>query len=160
MIDPDALARQIDPNSPERAAIAAARAAILRSRTLLAERRSFVVETTLAGAGGIALMRTARATGFWIHLVYVCLAVPGLNVERVRERVQHGGHAVPPNDIRRRYSRSLLQAPTAIALSDEALVLDNSAAGPATLAMLRAGQVIWKAETLPEWAQTLLSRLE
>ena len=159
MIDPDALARQLEPEAPERAAIAAARAAIQQSRTFLAERRSFVVETTLAGAGGIALMRNARETGFWIHLVYVCLANRGLNLERVRERVQQGGHAVPPDDIRRRYSRSLLQAPTALVLSDEALVVDNSTAGPTTIAMLRAGQLIWKAETLPAWAETLLVRL-
>src|SRR5580704_16482471 len=60
LIDPDTLARSIDPVRPARAAIPAARQAILRCRALLASCASFALETTLAGHGAITIMREAR----------------------------------------------------------------------------------------------------
>ncbi|MCB1020161.1 MAG: zeta toxin family protein [Bryobacterales bacterium] len=158
IVDPDAIARELNPAAPERASIAAARAAIGRSRSLLEMRRNFVVETTLAGVGPVALMRDARERGFRIRLVFVCLSTPELNIERVRERVLQGGHDVPVEDIRRRYSRSLENASVAASLAEEALLVDNSFT-PATVASVRAGRVIWQANPMPEWAQSILARL-
>ena len=46
VVDADAIARVLDPELPARAAIAAARQAILRCRTLLNNRESFTLEHT------------------------------------------------------------------------------------------------------------------
>ena len=155
LIDPDTLARSIDPVRPARAAIPAARQTILRCRALLASRVSFTLETTLAGHGAITIMREARKAGYRIVLVYVALKDPELHIERVRLRVSRGGHDIPDVDIRRRYSRSLIRAPEALGLADEAVVLDNSGLHPVRMLLLKHGAVVWRAEVLPEWAQRL-----
>jgi predicted ABC-type ATPase len=155
LIDPDTLARSIDPVRPARAAIPAARQTILRCRALLASRVSFALETTLAGHGAITIMREARKAGYRIVLVYVALKDPELHIERVRLRVSRGGHDIPDVDIRRRYARSLIRAPEALGLADEAVVLDNSGLHPVRMLLFKNGAVVWRAELLPEWAQRL-----
>jgi predicted ABC-type ATPase len=155
LIDPDTLARSIDPIRPARAAIPAARQTILRCRALLASHVSFALETTLAGHRAITIMREARKVGYRIVLVYVALKDPELHIERVRLRVSRGGHDIPDVDIRRRYARSLIRAPEALDLADEAVVLDNSGLHPVRMLLFRNGAVVWRAEMLPEWAQRL-----
>ena len=49
IIDPDAIARRIDPERPEAAAVAAGREAIRQQSDAIAARESFTVETTLSG---------------------------------------------------------------------------------------------------------------
>lgn len=69
LVDPDAIARRINPSEPALAAAAAAREAIARCRQYLANKTSFAVETTLAGKGAIAMMRQAKSAGFRIQLL-------------------------------------------------------------------------------------------
>ena len=52
-------------------------------------------------------MLDARNGGFEISIVYVFLDTAEACVKRVAERVQKGGHAVPEEDIHRRFLRSL-----------------------------------------------------
>ncbi|MBK7928703.1 MAG: AAA family ATPase [Bryobacterales bacterium] len=159
VIDPDAIARTIEPAEPSRAAIPAARRAILRCRELISQRESLIVESTLAGHGAIALMTTAKRAGYRTLLVYVALGEPELHIDRVRLRVAQGGHDIPDADIRRRYFRSLSRAPEAIRLADEAIVLDNAGPRPERVLMLRSGQITWKSTSLPEWVSGLVLRL-
>jgi predicted ABC-type ATPase len=155
LIDPDAIARRLDPKQPVRAAIPAAREAVLRCRALLADKRSFSVETTLAGHGAITILREAKGARYRTYLVYVALGDPELHIERVRLRVSQGGHDIPDADIRRRYFRSLNRAPEALQLADEAVVLDNAGLHPVRKLLLRNGIVIWRAHTLPRWVELL-----
>lgn len=87
LIDPDAIARRLDFAKPARAAIPAAREAILRCRAMLADRLSFTLETTLAGHGAMAIVGEAKNAGYKTFLVYVALGDPELHIERVRLRV-------------------------------------------------------------------------
>jgi predicted ABC-type ATPase len=118
------------------------------------------LETTLAGYGAMGIMRQAKTAGYHTVLVYVSLGDSELHIERVRLRVSQGGHDIPDADIRRRYWRSLTQAPEALRLADEAVVLDNSGRHPVRMLLLKDGQEIWRAETLPKWVQQLRARLE
>jgi predicted ABC-type ATPase len=63
LIDPDAIARRLNREQPARAAIAAAREAILLCRAALSEKHTFVLETTLAGHGAMAVIREAKVAG-------------------------------------------------------------------------------------------------
>jgi len=155
LIDPDAIARRLNAAQPARSAIPAAREAILRCKALLRDRASFVLETTLAGHGALSIVRQAKNAAYRTYLVYVSLGDPELHIERVRLRVSQGGHDIPDSDIRRRYWRSLKRAPEALRLADEAVVLDNSGLHPARMLLLKSGQVVWRAETPPEWVQRL-----
>lgn len=61
VVDPDTIAREIDTKWPADAAVAAARRAILRCRSMIETQTNFVVEGTLAGNGAISLMREAKS---------------------------------------------------------------------------------------------------
>jgi predicted ABC-type ATPase len=159
LIDADAIARGLDPVQPSRAAVRAARQAVLRCRQLLVGRQSFTLETTLAGHGAISIMREAKSAGYRTFLVYVALGDPELHIERVRLRVSQGGHDVTDVDIRRRYIRSLLRVPEALRLADEAVVLDNSGLHPVRTLLLREGRIVWRAAALPEWVHTMAHAL-
>lgn len=94
-MDPDAIARTIDPEQPARAAITAARRAVVRCRSLLTNRESFIVESTLAGHGALSLMKEAKRVGYRALLIYVALGDPELHIEGVRLRVAQGATTYP-----------------------------------------------------------------
>jgi predicted ABC-type ATPase len=48
-------------------------------------------------------MRTARAKGFDVVLVYIGTEDVEINLARIAKRVQGGGHDVPEVDVRRRF---------------------------------------------------------
>ena len=68
-----------------------------------------------------------------MHVFYVGLASADAHIERVRQRVRAGGHDIPEADVRRRYSRSLINLVHLLPVLTELRVYDNSAtADPAT----------------------------
>ena len=105
-------------------------------------------------------MRQAKALGYHTFLIFVALDNPELNVDRVRVRVSEGGHDVPRIDILRRYERSLLNAPEALRLADEAIVFENSGLSHGSMLLLRDGRITWKNHPLPDWVQRLASHFE
>lgn len=107
-VNADVIAAGLSAFSPESAAIEAGRVILRRLRQLADEGKDFAFETTLASrsfAPWIARLR--RECNYRFHLAYLWLPSPELAVSRVDERVRAGGHAVPPDDIRRRYRRGL-----------------------------------------------------
>ncbi len=98
----DAIAEEISPGSPERAAIAAGKEFIRRVTAALEEKATAIIESTLAGRTLHGTMRDARKAGFGISIAYVFLNSADECVKRVAERVQKGGHSVPESDIRRK----------------------------------------------------------
>lgn len=119
MIDPDAIADGMSPGQ-------GAREALRRRRRALEEKRSCLVETTLAGAGILSHMKAARREGYRIVLHYVSLSSPVQARFRINNRVELGGHDVPEADARRRFQRSHSNLPTAAALADEVIFYDNT----------------------------------
>lgn len=107
-VNADVIAAGISAFSPESAAIEAGRIMLRRLRQVADDGKDFAFETTLASrsfAPWIASLRRERNYRF--HLAYLWLTSPELAVTRVGERIRTGGHAVPPDDIRRRYRRGL-----------------------------------------------------
>jgi predicted ABC-type ATPase len=93
-IDPDALARRINPLQPETARVSAGKEAIRLARDCIRNYRDFSIETTLSGGYTVQLMQEARAKHFEITMFYVGLGDPNLNIERVANRVRNGGHHI------------------------------------------------------------------
>ena len=77
-----------------------------------------------------SLVELAQSLGFRVRLFYVMLDTPERNVARVKERVEKGGHDVPPEKIVERYWRSLAQLPWFLAQSHVADIYDNSGPSP------------------------------
>lgn len=160
LFDPDAIAAGIAPGDPAGVALSAGRLALERRSSCLANGIDFAIETTLAGAGVLALMKQAKEQGFEINLIYVAVDDPERSVQRVRERVAQGGHSVPPEDVRRRYARSMANVSEAIRIADVSALFDNSELRHEKVVEAQSGVVLWTAPSLPDWARRVLLALE
>lgn len=106
-VNADVIAGGLSAFNTESAAMAAGRIMLARLKTLARQRVSFAFETTLAGRSFGPWLTELKATGYAVHIVFLWLSSPELALQRVAERVALGGHDVPAETIRRRYSAGL-----------------------------------------------------
>ncbi len=137
IINPDLLAQQI--SFVERRELSEANLeSVIRIEKWLwasiAAYKTVGVETVLSTAKYRPLVVDAKKKGFEIGLIFVILDDVEKNIERVRLRVEKGGHDVPEDRIRSRYKRSLRQLPWFLEHADKALLYENSAEQPSLMA--------------------------
>jgi predicted ABC-type ATPase len=158
VVNPDDIANRINPNHQGSRAtmLRAGRIAIAEQQALLAKGKSFVVETTLTGKRELKLIQHASALGYKVNLLFVGVHDVQLSASRVAQRVAVGGHAVPAEDIFRRFSVSLAHLGEALPLVDRALVLDNSGLKRQLLLSVENGQLKYGSRNLPEWAKSAI----
>jgi predicted ABC-type ATPase len=160
IIDPDAIARDLQDSGENGGAVTAGREAIGRRSALLGRGDSFLVETTLSGTATLRFIRDAVEAGYDLHVYYVCVEAVETLIERIRGRAALGGHTVPDADVRRRYARSLRNLRTVAEWAAETLLFDNTGEGsPQHVMTLAQGQVVMRAALLPHWARVLLAPL-
>ncbi|MBE6218172.1 MAG: zeta toxin [Bacteroidales bacterium] len=102
-VNSDEFAKGLSPFNPEKASIQASRYMLMKIRYLLKKQRDFAVETTLATRTLLKTARLAQDAGYTVTLLYFWLNTPELAIERVKARVETGGHNIPEETIRRRY---------------------------------------------------------
>lgn len=136
----DEIARGLSPLDPRAADRAAGRVALMRARELIRERRTFAMETTLAGRSHLGLVAEAEARGLQFGLLYFALPSVELCLERVRRRVTEGGHDVPAADVRRRFGRSFANLDRYRLRAAEWRIFDNRAVRPRAIADGAFGQ--------------------
>lgn len=88
-------------------AAAAARELLTRLDAAEAAASSFAVETTLASKTYLSRLRRWSQLGFVTVIHFIELPSPDFAIARVRARVAAGGHAIPEEDVRRRFDRGL-----------------------------------------------------
>jgi predicted ABC-type ATPase len=103
----ESIARGLSSFSPEQAAFDAGRVMLMRLDRLARQRRSFAFETTLASRTFAPRLKEWIGGGYVFHPVYLWLPSADFALARMRERVRLGGHDVPEDTVRRRYSRGL-----------------------------------------------------
>jgi predicted ABC-type ATPase len=155
IMDPDEIARELDPIQPARVSVSAARRAITLAQQYIDDSSSFLVETTLAGKNYLNLMNSVKQQCWNVNLVYIGIDNPETNIRRVRERVKRGGHNVPIEDIRRRYQRSLNNLSKAIELSDSVTIYDNSDRQYLLIATIESGIVTMHVDRYPGWCASI-----
>ncbi len=134
-----------------------------RRTQCFAEGRSFASETVFSHTSKLDLMAAARRAGFSVVLLVVCVEDPQQLLERVNQRVEEGGHPVPPERILARYPRTVRHLSVAVRRADLALLYDTSLPPdqlfqpPRLVARLRGGELMWQADPLPVWAQRVVS---
>jgi predicted ABC-type ATPase len=106
-VNADAIAAGLSPLAPETALLAASRLFLREIERQIQNRQNFAFETTLSGRSYLKLIKRLRAEDWDVQLIY--LALPSVEMSRLRvaERVTHGGHNIPLQDIDRRFPRSL-----------------------------------------------------
>ncbi|MCA8910116.1 MAG: zeta toxin family protein [Planctomycetes bacterium] len=140
--------------------IASATVSFVREQ-LLKQHVSFAIETVMSSPDKVELLERAQKAGFRTYLYYIATKDPGLNVQRVAQRVAQGGHDVPDDKIVSRYSRSLDLLAGAISHTNRAYIFDNSGDKPRRIAEITEGRSIHlEVQTGPEWFETfVLERL-
>lgn len=103
----DAIARGLNAFDPESEAMKAGRIMLDHMREMVAARKSFAFETTLAARTYARWLAEMKRDGYEVHLFYYWLESADEAIQRVALRVKSGGHFVPDDTIRRRYSRSV-----------------------------------------------------
>ena len=106
-VNADTIAQGLSAFSPESVSMEAGRLMLKRLRDLANERKSFSFETTLATRFYAKWLAELQQKGFEFHLIFLWLNRPELAFERVRERVNQGGHNIPEDVIYRRYFKGL-----------------------------------------------------
>ena len=84
--------------------ITAGRILLRRWEELKNDREDFAVETTLATRAFAPRLRKMQQNGYRVAIVFLWIPDAELAIRRVSERVIHGGHSIPEDVIRRRYS--------------------------------------------------------
>ena len=102
-VNSDEFAKGLSPFNPEKAAIKASRFVIMKIRHLISRQMDFAVETTLATRTLLKTVKMAQSNGYTVTLLYFWLNTPELAIQRVKARVEAGGHNIPEETIRRRY---------------------------------------------------------
>lgn len=106
-VNADVIAQGLCAYQPEKAAIQAGRIMLERIHTLAKDGANFAFETTLASRSFATWIPKLKKQGYQFHLVFLWLKNADLAVVRVKERVKAGGHSVPEDTIKRRYSAGL-----------------------------------------------------
>ncbi len=106
-VNADIIARGLSGFRPEETNLEAGRILLDRLSQLAERKADFAFETTLAGFSYAQRLKSLREAGYRVCLVYLWLVDAALNVARVTQRVQVGGHDVPEVTIRQRWTRSL-----------------------------------------------------
>ncbi|MDR2139467.1 MAG: zeta toxin family protein [Tannerella sp.] len=108
-VNSDEIAKGLSPFNADNIAVAveASRIMYKRIRELIAAKKTFALETTLASRSIAKLLQGAQGKGYYVTLLYFWLNTPDLAVERVKNRVLAGGHNVTESTIRRRYEAGI-----------------------------------------------------
>lgn len=158
-IDPDRIARQINPSASRSVDFEAGKEALRLFDRTLAEERSMSIETTLTGRSILGRMQAAKDAGYDVTLRYVALNDPEENIRRVEGRVAQGGHWIAPETIRRRTTNSLENLPAAAAIADRSVLFDNSGTAHREVLAIERGRVIYQAPDPPAWLTGQIPRI-
>jgi predicted ABC-type ATPase len=127
---------------------------------------SYAFETTLGGRTVTRRLLEASQSGLRVRVWYVGLASPELHIERVKARVERGGHDIAEERIRARWTSSrenlvrLLPTLYEIALFDnsrEARLDEGEVPAPLRLLHMKGGALLQLAppDTMPLWARPI-----
>ena len=147
-VNADEIARGLSPFNPEGVAFTAGRIMLERIQELAKEKKDFAIETTLATKTYESLFKELQSDGYDIILLFFFLNSFEMAKERVRKRVEQGGHSIPLEVIERRYSRGIQNLVNSyISIADEWKVYDNSNNEPVLVAEgLRSEMSIFEPE--------------
>ena len=110
---------------------------------------TFNQETTLCGNSIIRNIMKAKERGYFIELHYVGVESAEIAKERVKYRVEQGGHGIPEIDIERRYVETFRQLNRIIKDCDLVALYDNSEKFR-RFAIYKSGNIVRLSQNVPK----------
>lgn len=141
-INADLIAQGLSPFSPDAAAIKAGKLVLEQIHKFAGQGVDFAFETTLSGKLYLNLFKSLKKKGYKIYLFFLWIPNADLAVSRIKNRVAHGGHDVPVQDVLRRFGRSIsnffkLYQP----FVDSWMLFDNAGAIPVLIAQRKNSKI-------------------
>lgn len=90
-LNADDIAREICPKNIESVKIKAGKIVLEKLDKLLNNRKSFAIETTLAGKNHLKTINKAKEIGYKVVIIYSYLDTPDFCENRIKVRVLNGG---------------------------------------------------------------------
>ncbi len=119
---------------------------------LLKSKISFTFETVMSSRDKVEFLKKAQEAGYRTYLYFIATKDPIVNISRVQNRVNLGGHSVPKEKIISRYYRSLELLNEAVKYSSRAYIFDNSGQEKLWVVQINNGKEFeFKTDTIPEW---------
>lgn len=125
-INADEIAKGLSPLDFEAGLLKAGKIFLGNLNRKISQRRDFAFETTLSGRTYLPRIVEWRKAGWIITLFYLYIPNAEFSAQRVRERVLKGGHDIPPEDIVRRYPRSIRNLFAYADVCDKTMCFDNT----------------------------------
>lgn len=113
--------------------------------------KTFSFETVMSHAGKLDEIRALVESGYRAYLYFVCIDDPEVNVSRVANRVEKGGHPVSEQKIVARYTRTLSLLHEMLPLCYRAYLFDNSGKKQVMVAEVYDGAMELLTDTPPQW---------
>jgi len=130
-VNADEIAKGLSPFQPEKVMYQAGKIMSKRIRELIEGGDNFAVETTLSAITYRDKVLWAQENGYVVSLVYFWLSSTELAKQRVKLRVEEGGHNVLESVIERRYKKGLLHFfEVFLPICDNVMLFDNSDNAP------------------------------
>jgi len=124
-------------------------AAFIRN-LLIKNNKTFSFETVMSHPLKVVEMQRASENGYKVYLYFVCIDNPEINISRVANRVDKGGHNVEEAKIRSRYPETLKNLYPAIKIAYRTYLFDNSN-DLKLIAEIYNGKLKLHADNPPEW---------
>lgn len=119
---------------------------------------TFTQETTLSGRKTARTAQKAKAEGYVVRLYYVGLSSVDESLRRIANRVQKGGHDIPPLDVIRRFKSRYDDISAVLPFCDEAVFYDNEN-GFKAVAEYKNNELTVIGSAAPKWINELKERI-
>jgi predicted ABC-type ATPase len=144
--------------------LCAALAEFLRQK-MIASNSSFSFESVFSHPSKIDAVRAAKIAGFITYLYIIATPDPFINIQRIKNRVENGGHNVPEEKTRERYYKTMENIRAAFLLADRVYFFDNSKSDAneayTYFAEKRDNKITLTSDAIPQWFNTnILSGIE
>lgn len=153
IVDPDKLTVQCGGDEYE-----GGKLAVQQIESALKSGVDFSQESTLSGGYARRLCKRAKEAGYRIHLYYVGLDSVEDCLLRIQNRVKHGGHDIPTEDVLKRYSHRFADVAKILPYCTKARFYDNEN-GFRLVAEYRSGQIVPMGDYRPNWLVKLIEYL-
>ena len=111
---------------------------------------TFNQETTLCGKSIIKNIYKAKEQGYFIELHYVGVESVEIAKDRVKHRVEQGGHGIPETDIEKRYKETFQQLNSILGECNLIAFYDNTEKFR-RFAICKNGELVRVSHNVPIW---------
>ena len=106
-LNADLIAEKLNPNDFQAVRIKAGKEFLRTIDTKINKGESFALESTLSGTYLIRIINLLKKKKYKVSIIFIFIENTEAALQRIKIRVQKGGHDVPKEDVLRRFHRSL-----------------------------------------------------